>query len=111
MKYPIVTSGILLLVIGCGSSTEPEPEFDGTVLQTRTQPFSVLVEEPDRECGAWLVVDNRTRIRVTTNGLERNGSIADLTPGKRVKIWVSGPMLLTCPAEGHASRIVIRSSP
>jgi hypothetical protein len=59
-------------------------------------------------CGIMATVDASTRyLARTRSGALRNSSLAELSEGDTVELYVRGPVMLSCPAQGKVSTVVL----
>ncbi|MBP2018856.1 hypothetical protein J2Z79_002271 [Symbiobacterium terraclitae] len=84
----------------------PAPRADiMTVTVKEIADGRILVEGEPMASGepfmAWLAVDENTRITVGS----AEGTLADLTAGTRIEVELTGPMLMSYPAQGGAASI------
>jgi hypothetical protein len=124
MRTPPLRSTVLPLIIaafsGCASSASVEApggtplvsgpvesvtsHATGTGLLVRAGPGS---REP---CGILAVADARTRyLRRTGAGSLQEASLADVSVGDTVEVYVEGPVAESCPVQGTASAVVLVS--
>lgn len=110
------------VVAGCSVLTGPDlpdgdPAIEGVVVASDVRPptapesSTVHVKRANRDmCGIIFVIGEETEIfrRTPVFGLE--GSDLDaIRSGDRVKVWSTGPILESCPAQGRADAILIVS--
>lgn len=55
----------------------------------------------------WVTISEETRILIKVDGVEKNGTLADLEAGQRVTIELAGPVLTSYPARASAASIVV----
>lgn len=108
---------LLLLAAGCATATAPDSEpstLEGPIVSVNDEAVlgratrRIHVKPPEDECGIIFSVSPSTEIRARTarGGVQRAGP-DDLTVGRTVRVWTSGVLLLSCPAQGGADVIEI----
>jgi hypothetical protein len=108
---PALVSALACLVInvGCDSPVEVRPPtVEGTIVELRSSPLTILVKPGPNQCGYELGLDSETEIRrVTANESTVAATADELRVGLRVRAWADGQPLLSCPAMGRAERVII----
>lgn len=121
-KRRILTTAVAAVLAGCSVVTGPDlpdgdPTIEGVVVakdvHAPTAPDSptVHVKKANRdECGIIFVVGDDTDIlqRIGPFDLERSDLDA-IRSGDRVRVWSTGPILESCPAQAWAEAIEIVS--
>ena len=101
----------VVCLTSCESTTEPDPVTEGPIVEVRSNPLTILVEPEVPDCGYWFLVDSGTDVRrLVTGNSTTPASATDLRVGERVRVWSSGDLLLTCPGEGRADRVLITTA-
>ena len=108
---------ILLTLAVCASPTGIQtptrpPTVQGTVTSVRHSATAsgLMVESSTGGCGMQVTIDAATQIfRRAPSGsltLVTSGTVAE---GDAVEIYADGPVLESCPMQGHAGTVVIRA--
>jgi hypothetical protein len=118
----------LLLVLACFALTRCagtsilEPPAEALYVRGPIEQFTdetaearIIVQdgtEPSGACGIVASVDRRTRyLQRVDSGNLRLISLADLSRGDTVEVYVEGIVLQSCPAQGYASAVVRIADP
>jgi hypothetical protein len=91
-----------------GVPTE-EPYIRGTITDVQAEGF-LVEEDPTEVAGspkAWLNFAQETRV-VDASGAE--AGVGELTVGRQVSVWVSGPVLESYPVQATAGTVVLEGS-
>ena len=94
----------LLLVTGCGGGpTAPtgDPDYVGYIVSIGAT--NAFVKALDDECGIVLQLTKDTYYGVG----DRKAARADLSAALLASVWVTGPILESCPAQGTAAAITV----
>ncbi len=102
------------LLSGSCSSMQTEPDLIGrinTVQQTLTndRPGLILVDSPgDKTADKYvLTVTAVTRIQRQADEKLKPASFGEMQAGQQIKVWLSGPVRESYPAQADARQIVI----
>lgn len=116
----VAALGGALLLMSCASRSvlwepEGEPYVRGPIesLTHRATASGLLVRAGpgSREpCGILATVDAGTRyLERTRSGGLRRAALADLSEGDTVEVYVSGPVMESCPVQGYAATVIRRA--
>lgn len=110
----IIAISLAVLAAACGSLTFPDrdPVIQGEIVGVGLDiPFggenTIWVKEtPESPCGIVFAVTESTDIgERQPDGSIEEGPFSDLTVGRTVRVWASGAIAESCPAQGRASDI------
>ena len=107
------TSPILVALASAVSCSSPtslpsgEPQADGIILTVQSSPMRILVRG-NEECGTYFSVTSDTKIiRAVDSATRVKAAVADLQPGVKARAWASGAIAESCPAQAHASAVLL----
>ena len=98
----------LVLAVGCTSSLGPVPTVEGTIVEVTSDPLLILVKPSPNHCGAWVLVDSRTEIRIKSDFRTLPADSDRLRVGVMVSVWGDDELFqASCPGEGRAAYVII----
>jgi hypothetical protein len=122
MKLLALRSAALLLgaLAACARPAAVPAPTGEPYLTGRVESFSHhatasrLLVQPLNEgaCGIAATVDARTRhLHRAPSGELRAGSRAEVREGDTIAVFVDGPVMRSCPAQGYASAVILDARP
>lgn len=98
--------GAVLLLAACKGATIPDedPYISGPIESIMADGRLRVAPEPGEECGAVVAIGERTRIRARSGAVVHRDA---LVAGRRVSVWIDGPVLESCPTQVAARFIVL----
>ena len=105
-RRSLLPLGALFLLAACKGTTIPDeaPYVAGPIERVLPDGRVHVAGEQGESCGAVVGIGPRTTIR-TRAGVPANRSA--LVAGRRVSVWITGPVMESCPTQVSARYVVL----